>query len=316
MQKRLGYVALCFFAFCLMGLRSLTSSQVTGGGLSSDTANVLTQRNGTAAQTYYQYGTYTDASNYERLAFTWGPVPPLDFYYGTGPQVIAQTVGTGADNLSIQLKPAGTGEIVVGDLFVPCNYLGDHAGNVLCVRGDAFVVGALTASSNLATEASFYLSTKDLVLTGTTATNDTSNAVMITDAAGTTSRQLKASSLRIAATPGGTQLAFISPTGAGTFASLTVGTSGTAITQMRVYTPTLNPASVAASTTAEETYTVTGLTTADKVIVNKPTMTTGCFIGNARVSAADTLALTWGNPQVVGACDPASEVYAVIAIRS
>lgn len=98
--------------------------------------------------------------------------------------------------------------------------------------------------------------------------------------------------------------------------SLTVGSSGTAITQMRVYTPTLNPASVAAATVAEQTFTVIGLTTSDTVYVNKPSLTANCGIVNVRVSAADTLAITWVNINTVSACDPASEVYRVVAIRS
>jgi hypothetical protein len=36
-----------------------------------DAASTLAQRNGTAAQTFRVYNTYTDASNYERLATTW-----------------------------------------------------------------------------------------------------------------------------------------------------------------------------------------------------------------------------------------------------
>jgi len=37
----------------------------------SDADGVVAQRNGTAAQTYRLYNTYTDASNYERLSFNW-----------------------------------------------------------------------------------------------------------------------------------------------------------------------------------------------------------------------------------------------------
>lgn len=103
--------------------------------------------------------------------------------------------------------------------------------------------------------------------------------------------------------------------GATTTSSVTVGTSGTAITQIRVYAATIDPASIAATTTVEQTFTVTGLTTGDKVFVNKPTVTAGVGIVNARVSAADTLAITFVNA-TAGAIDPVSEVYAVVAIRS
>jgi hypothetical protein len=39
--------------------------------LARDAANTLAQRNGTAAQTFRVYNTFTDASNYERLSTTW-----------------------------------------------------------------------------------------------------------------------------------------------------------------------------------------------------------------------------------------------------
>jgi hypothetical protein len=41
----------------------------SGGALYSDAANVLNMRNGTNGQTFYTYGTYTDASNWERSVF-------------------------------------------------------------------------------------------------------------------------------------------------------------------------------------------------------------------------------------------------------
>lgn len=96
---------------------------------------------------------------------------------------------------------------------------------------------------------------------------------------------------------------------------LTVGASGTAITQIKVYSSSLNVASVAANTSAEQTFTVTGLTTADKVVVIKPSLSAGLVIGNARVSAADTLAITFGN-LTGSAIDPAAETYSIIAFRS
>lgn len=99
------------------------------------------------------------------------------------------------------------------------------------------------------------------------------------------------------------------------FSSLGIGSGGTELTLIKVYTPTINPASIAAATSAEQTFTVTGLTTADKVVVIKPSVTAGVGIVNARVSAADTLAITFMNA-TAGALDPASEVYTVLAFRS
>ena len=93
-------------------------------------------------------------------------------------------------------------------------------------------------------------------------------------------------------------------------------TSETKITQIMLYSVVINPTSVATITTAEQTFTVTGLQVGDVILaVNKPTTTVGVGIVNMRVSAADTLALTFVNP-TAGAVDPASETYLVVAMRA
>lgn len=96
--------------------------------------------------------------------------------------------------------------------------------------------------------------------------------------------------------------------------SIAVG-GGTPITKTAVYAPTITPASVGAATVAEQTFTVTGLTTADKVIVNPPAIATATGIVGARVSAADTLAIRFINP-TAAALVPSSGIYTVMAIRS
>jgi len=98
--------------------------------------------------------------------------------------------------------------------------------------------------------------------------------------------------------------------------SLTVGASGTAITQIRVYAPSLTPAEVSANTTAEQTFTVTGLSTADKVFVNKPTAQAGLGIVGVRASAANTLAITFANVTASPITPTAAQTYAVVALRS
>jgi hypothetical protein len=77
----------------------------------------------------------------------------------------------------------------------------------------------------------------------------------------------------------------------------------------------LTPASIAANTSAEQTFAVSGLTTADKVFVNKPTIQAGLGIVGARVSATDTLAITYGN-FTASPIVPTAETYAVLAVRS
>lgn len=93
------------------------------------------------------------------------------------------------------------------------------------------------------------------------------------------------------------------------------GGEGTPITQISVYTPSLTPTSVAAATTAEQTFTVPGLTTADKIIVNGPAPVAGTGIVNARVSAENTLAITFINT-TAAAVTPAAGTYTIIAFRS
>jgi hypothetical protein len=77
---------------------------------------------------------------------------------------------------------------------------------------------------------------------------------------------------------------------------------------------TFNPASVATITTAEQTTTIQGLLVGDFVLWQKPTNTAGVGVVNARVSAANTLALTFVNP-TAGAVDAASEVWTFLVFR-
>lgn len=96
-----------------------------------------------------------------------------------------------------------------------------------------------------------------------------------------------------------------------------MGTSalGGNIVAMGVASVTIDPASVATITTAEQTFTVPGLLTTDLVWVNKPSLTAGLGVAGARVSAANTLAITFVNP-TAGAIDAGSEVWRVLWIRA
>lgn len=85
---------------------------------------------------------------------------------------------------------------------------------------------------------------------------------------------------------------------------------------IKVYKKNLNPASVAANTTAEQTFTVTGLDASRDVVLNviKPTNTAGLSVVNARISADDTLAITFGNHTGSGV-DAAAEDYLIVVGR-
>lgn len=94
-----------------------------------------------------------------------------------------------------------------------------------------------------------------------------------------------------------------------------VGSSGSDISQIKVYSQTITAASVGAATVAEQTFTVTGLTVADKVIVNPAAISNATGVAGARVSAADTLAVRFVNP-TAGALTPTAGTWTIIAIRS
>lgn len=80
------------------------------------------------------------------------------------------------------------------------------------------------------------------------------------------------------------------------------------------YTPTLTPALIVSTGYTEQTFTVTGLATTDTVIVNGPAAAVNSVLVHARVSAANTLALTW----ITDAANitPTSGTYRIVAIRS
>lgn len=86
------------------------------------------------------------------------------------------------------------------------------------------------------------------------------------------------------------------------------------LAQIALLTASLAPTSVAANTTAEQTFAVTGLLTTDVVFVNKPTFQAGIAIGNVRVSAVNTLAVTYVN-DTAGSITPTTESYALIVGR-
>jgi len=103
-------------------------------------------------------------------------------------------------------------------------------------------------------------------------------------------------------------------TGAGS--GVTIGTSGSPIYKITVYQPSLTPVNVTTVTCAEQTFTVSGLLAAkDTVIVSSQSAPSNSIgLASARVSANDTLALTFCNPTGSTAA-PTAGVYDVIAFQ-
>lgn len=95
------------------------------------------------------------------------------------------------------------------------------------------------------------------------------------------------------------------------------GETGSAfVEKLKYFAPTLSPAQVGINTTAEQTFTVTGLEAGDMVLsVNKPTAQAGLGIVGWRVSAANTLAITFSNNTGTAITPTASEVYKIVAVK-
>lgn len=99
-----------------------------------------------------------------------------------------------------------------------------------------------------------------------------------------------------ATTPGLVSTAAQTFAGLKTFAGgVQIGSAGTAITKVATYTATLSPAQVAADTTAEQTFSVVGLTTSDTVRVAASSLGSGIAIAGARVPGPDQVAITFVN---------------------
>lgn len=88
------------------------------------------------------------------------------------------------------------------------------------------------------------------------------------------------------------------------------------LSDLKYFAQALSPAQVAINTTAEQTFTVTGLEVGDVILsVNKPTAQAGLGIVGYRVSAANTLAITFANVTGAAITPTASEVYKVVVAK-
>lgn len=76
----------------------------------------------------------------------------------------------------------------------------------------------------------------------------------------------------------------------------------------------LDPSAISANTVVRQTFTVAGLTLQDAVVVNPPDLVAGIEILNYRVTATDTLQITFWNT-TGGSINPGSQTYTILAIR-
>lgn len=85
------------------------------------------------------------------------------------------------------------------------------------------------------------------------------------------------------------------------------------VRKIETYSPALTP-SAFSTTTDEQDFTIVGLSVNDVITVNKPDHQTGVSIGNSRVSAKNTLSITFVN-QTGGNITPSAGTYLVQAVR-
>lgn len=84
------------------------------------------------------------------------------------------------------------------------------------------------------------------------------------------------------------------------------------VQSMGVASVTLSPAEVAINTTAEQTFTVPGLRTTDVLLnVTKPAAQAGLGIVGFRVTAADTIGITFANVTGGAITPTASQTYLI-----
>lgn len=100
-----------------------------------------------------------------------------------------------------------------------------------------------------------------------------------------------------------------------TAGTLRVGSTGTALTRVALYTATLTPAEVAANTCAEQTFTVTGVHASDTVFVNKPTSQAGLGVAGVRASATNQVGINFCNATASPITPTAAQVYSFGVIR-
>lgn len=92
------------------------------------------------------------------------------------------------------------------------------------------------------------------------------------------------------------------------------GRASTMLTKLGNLSATITPASVAAATAVEQTFTVQGLETGDVVFVSPPSILAGVSVTSARVSAANTIAITFQN-STAGALVPPAGAYRIGVMR-
>lgn len=84
--------------------------------------------------------------------------------------------------------------------------------------------------------------------------------------------------------------------------------------KISTYTPTIDLGAVGATSYSTQTFTVSGLNTQDVITVNPPALTAGLYLISSRVSAADTVSLTFYN-STGGSINEPVAIFKIVAVR-
>jgi len=84
--------------------------------------------------------------------------------------------------------------------------------------------------------------------------------------------------------------------------------------KIQTFTKALDPGTVSAGTESVSTITVTGVTTDDSIVVNKPTNDAGLDLVTAWASASGVVSVKFRNPSG-GDISPGEETYKIVATR-
>lgn len=88
------------------------------------------------------------------------------------------------------------------------------------------------------------------------------------------------------------------------------------INELQIVSVALTPSAVGANTTAQQTFTVAGVKVGDVVVaVENPSHQAGLGIVGARVTAADTVGITFSNNTGAGITPTAGETYDFVIAR-
>lgn len=86
------------------------------------------------------------------------------------------------------------------------------------------------------------------------------------------------------------------------------------VPKVSTYSESIDVADITATTYSTQTFTVTGLDINDAITVNPPALTSGLYLVSYRVSAANTLSLTFYN-STGGAINEGVGTYTIMACR-